>query len=164
MQKLFTIQTISTLKTTLKTALSAAALLLLSTNIQAKRQSSATQAPAEQPRTQKYHIAVANLSNQQVRVGLRKEGDKGVRAHATEFLGVGQNIDRVIDRKLNLLLVRGHGMNEKVYSLDPEKGAMFLIERNDAGDSFMVTAFVNDHEGWLAWRDAVNRAKAKLNQ
>lgn len=158
MQKL----TIATLKTTLKTILSTAALLLLSTSIQAKHKTAETS--AEKPLSEKYHIVVANLSDQQLRVGLRKEGDKGVRAHATEFLGAGQSIDRVIDRKLNLLLVRGHGMNEKVYSLDPEKGAMFLIERNDAGDSFMVTAFVNDHEGWLQWRDAVNRAKAKLNQ
>jgi hypothetical protein len=149
------------LKTILKTAASTAfsvALLLLSTGAHAKQKQAAPTS------TQKYHIVVANLSGQPVRVGLRKQGDKGVQAHATEFLDAGQNIDRVIDRKLDFLLVRGHGMNEKVYSLNPEKGAMFLIEQTNDGNGIMVTPFVNDHEGWLQWRDAVARANAQLNQ
>jgi hypothetical protein len=144
------------LKAVLGTAFSAAALLLLSTGAQAKQKQTAPTS------TQKYHVAVVNLSGQPVRVGLRKEGDKGRQLHVTELLGVEQNIDRVLNRKLNALVVRGHGMNQTIPSLNTEKGAMFLIERNNAGDSFMVTAFVNDHEGWLQWRDAIARAQAKL--
>lgn len=149
-------------KTVLKTALSAAALLLLSTPIHARRQNSAT--PEETQKQHKYHIVVANLSGQSLRVGLRKEGDKGRQMYATESLAAGQNIDRVLDRKLKAVLVRGHGRDQTIQSNNIEQGALFLIERDNAGDGFMVTAFVNDHEGWLQWRDAVARAQAKLNQ
>lgn len=147
MTKLLSQKTIT--QTKLGARFSTALALLLSAQLSA-------QAPQEN--SQKYHIAVANLTDKALDIKIKKSEEKPCKSlEAT--LGMGESKDYWdMSCKLKYLKVG----TRTVLSRDPEKSAMFLIELDESGHGFMVTPFVSDAQGWQEWATAVQHAKAKL--
>jgi hypothetical protein len=105
---------------------------------------------------QKYPVTVANFTDKALDIKLKSAGSCETIKATLEPEESKNYWDR--DCKLKYLQVG----KQTVDALDPEKGALFLIELDESGRGFMITPFVNDSQQRLEWEKMLPRAKAKL--